>query len=289
MRFILSATLSVCLLAGAGGPLAATDGAISELGLTLDRQEGNVVVREAATEGPAFRAGVRPGDSILAVDGVPVTGATLEQVRARLLATRMDAISLQVRRASGGQQELRIRRPGPEPSRPSSLAAPRLEGPEPLPGPQSPGRPSVIDMASVRVGDPFIDFTLPRLGGGEVTLSKLAGKPIFMDFWATWCAPCRAEAPALAELARRYGDRVHLLGINMDTSPGVALGFIQSAGLDYPHLATGGWLNPVVQSYGIHRTGIPFNVLIDKHGRIAAMDLHGEPLARALETLLARD
>ncbi|MFQ5768411.1 MAG: TlpA family protein disulfide reductase, partial [Acidobacteriota bacterium] len=153
-------------------------------------------------------------------------------------------------------------------------------------GPQSAGRDSVVSQAAVAVGDKFIDFTLPRIGGGEVTLHDLVGKPIFLDFWATWCAPCRAEAPGLAEIYKRYGEKIQMLGISLDFNATQPLDYAVSFGLGYPHLMTrGSWKDPVVQAYGIHRTGIPFNILMDASGRIVAMDLHGLPLARAMERL----
>ena len=76
---------------------------------------------------------------------------------------------------------------------------------------------------------------------------------------------------------------------NMDTTPGLAIQYAQGAGLTYPHAFSQGWRDPVIREYGIHRTGIPFNVLFDAKGRVAAMDLHGQPLADALELLLRRE
>ena len=136
------------------------------------------------------------------------------------------------------------------------------------------------------VGDELIDFTLPRLGGGEVKLSEYKGKPILLDFWATWCAPCRAEAPALAAIYQRFGDTIQIIGVSLDYAPGLALQYVLQEGLTYPQAISEGWEDPVIQDFGIHRTGIPFNILYDGKGRVAAMDLHGEPLAEALELLL---
>ena len=80
-----------------------------------------------------------------------------------------------------------------------------------IPGPHSTGRPEVIEGSGVALGQPFIDFTLPRVEGGELTLSDYAGKPIFLEFWATWCSPCRVEAPALALIYEIFGEHVQIL------------------------------------------------------------------------------
>jgi thiol-disulfide isomerase/thioredoxin len=123
-----------------------------------------------------------------------------------------------------------------------------------------------------------------------VRLKDLLGKPVFIDFWATWCAPCRSETPALAALNERYAGRIHMLGISLDYAPAAPLQYSIKHGLDYPQLmADGGPNDPVVKAYGVDQTGIPFNILIDARGTIAALDLHGEPLVRAIEALLAAD
>ncbi len=279
------------------GPAVAADasGEMSAFGMTLAQEEGALVVRDLVPDGPAYRAGVRSGDTFLSIDGVSLKGATFEQVQARLTAPRSDAVTLIVRRRAGGSQELRLKRPAPNAALTTAATALRSSGAldagheAPIPGIQSTGRSEVISRGSLQVGDELIDFTLPRLGGGEVTLSEFSGKPILLDFWATWCGPCRAAAPGLAAITARFGEEIHIIGVNMDTTPGLAIQYAQGAGLTYPHAFSQGWRDPVIREYGIHRTGIPFNVLFDAKGRVAAMDLHGQPLADALELLLRRE
>jgi thiol-disulfide isomerase/thioredoxin len=279
------------------GSFVAADagGEMPAFGMTLALEDGALVVRDLVPDGPAYRAGVRSGDTFITIDGVALKGATFAQVQARLTAPRSDAVTLMVRRRSGGNQELRLKRPAPNAALTAAAAALRSsgaldEGQEAgIPGPQSTGRSDVISRGTVNVGDELIDFTLPRLGGGEVTLSDYAGKPILLDFWATWCGPCRAAAPGLAVITTRFGDAIQIIGVNMDDQPGLAIQYAQGAGLTYPHAFSKGWRDPVVREYGIHRTGIPFNVLFDADGRVAAMDLHGQPLADALELLLRRE
>jgi peroxiredoxin len=280
---------------------AASPGELEELGLVLAIEGGAVIVAEIEPDGAAHQAGMRKGDRILRIDGVEIGEPTLEQVSARFQAERRDALNLVVRRRSGGQQELWVRRPRsrgrardnlgapPAPTLDDDFPSTTRSGRKGIPGPQSQGRTEVIRMAAVAVGDTAVDFTLPRLGGGEVNLSDFKGKPVFLDFWATWCGPCVEEAPALGELYKQYGEDVQMLGISLDYRPAAPTEFISRFGLVYPHLITQGWEDPVVQSYGVHRTGIPFNVLIDQDGRVAALDLHGEPLARAMEILVRRD
>ncbi|MCG8590131.1 MAG: TlpA family protein disulfide reductase [Proteobacteria bacterium] len=60
------------------------------------------------------------------------------------------------------------------------------------------------------------DFTLPRLGGGEVALAELRGRPVVIDFWATWCAPCVHQIPVLNDFQERMGDKVVVLGVAVD-------------------------------------------------------------------------
>jgi thiol-disulfide isomerase/thioredoxin len=60
------------------------------------------------------------------------------------------------------------------------------------------------------------EFTLPDLGGGDVSLSALRGRPVVIDFWATWCAPCERQVPVLNAFHDKYGDRIPVLGIAVD-------------------------------------------------------------------------
>jgi len=65
-------------------------------------------------------------------------------------------------------------------------------------------------------GLPAPDFTLEDLAGGSVSLAELRGRPVVIDFWATWCAPCEFQIPVLNQLEERYGDRVEVIGIAVD-------------------------------------------------------------------------
>jgi len=271
---------------------AADDGKLPAFGMTLARGETGWVVREVIPEGNAYHAGVREGDSLLSIDGVTLGGATFEQVKARLMAPRADAVTLKVRRHSGGSQELRLKRPAPNAALLTEMRADEggLIGRDAdIPGPQSTGRGYVISQAALKVGDKFLDFTLPRLGGGEITLSDYRGKPLLLDFWATWCGPCRAAAPGLAAITKRFGEKIQIIGVSLDNKPGPAIQYAQDTGLTYPNALSRGWQDPVIREYGIDHTGIPFNILFDARGRVAAMDLHGQPLADALELLLRRE
>lgn len=261
------------------------------LGLTLTREAGAVVVTGLAPDSPAFAAGIRKGDRIVGVDGVDTSSDDPEQILARLLTPRGDAIRLVLARERGGRQEILLRRPEGVGPAPSPRAALSLTGPPgtrpPIPGPHSTGRPEVLRRAGVAVGDHFINFTLPRLGGGELTLEDLAGKPIYLDFWATWCGPCRSETPALAIIHRVFGDEVQMVGISLDQRPAAPIRYVTDHGITYPQLI-GDLRDPALQAYGVHRTGIPLSVLIDADGTVVGVDLHGEPLARAIETMLGR-
>ncbi len=109
------------------------------------------------------------------------------------------------------------------------------------------------------------DFTLQTLDGHEITLSKLKGKFILLDFWATWCAPCRESIPHLIQLYKTYQkDGLEVIGMNtergdMDT----VRHFVKSMDIPYPTAITPGH---VERDYGV--TGLPTTFLIDKEGRI---------------------
>ena len=115
---------------------------------------------------------------------------------------------------------------------------------------------------------PAADFTLNDLSGKPVQLSQLRGKVVILDFWATWCPPCKAEIPHFKELYTEYQPKgLEIIGIALDQG-GVSdvAPFAREQAINYP-LVIG---NPqVVESYGGIR-GIPTTFLIDKKGRIAA-------------------
>jgi len=86
----------------------------------------------------------------------------------------------------------------------------------------------------VEVGQQAPDFTLELHGGGSVTLSELRGKPVVLNFFATWCGPCRLEMPDFQEIFEEYRDRVPMLGVSAGEAAVVVAGFLAESGYTYP-------------------------------------------------------
>jgi len=109
------------------------------------------------------------------------------------------------------------------------------------------------------------DFTLKALDGKEITLSQLKGKVVLLDFWATWCAPCKKSIPHLIQLYKEYrGSGFELVGINIDKGDTETVRrFVTSMDIPYPVVTAP---EDVIRSYRV--TGIPATFLIDKEGRI---------------------
>ena len=84
------------------------------------------------------------------------------------------------------------------------------------------------------VGHPAPDFTLTNLSGEPLTLSKLKGRPLILNFWATWCGPCRAEIPALQAASELIGDQGVILGVNVQEHTPIVSDFALQRGMTYP-------------------------------------------------------
>src|SRR5712692_13523 len=117
----------------------------------------------------------------------------------------------------------------------------------------------------VRNPDPAPDFSLTGLDGKAITLASSKGKVILLNFWATWCGPCRAEIPELIELQNKYKDRLQVLGLVVDDDDRDAIKeFAEKFGINYPvAIAT----NEIRMQYG-GIAALPTSFLLDAEGRI---------------------
>ena len=113
-----------------------------------------------------------------------------------------------------------------------ALAWGEIAEPGPILGAFTPANFRAVAKTDGRVAP---DFELPKLGGGTVTLSATRGKVVVVNLWATWCAPCRREAPDLEEVWRRYADRgVAFIGVNERDQESAAIAFQEEFGITYP-------------------------------------------------------
>lgn len=144
----------------------------------------------------------------------------------------------------------------------------------------------VADKRGTTVGYPATNFTQNTPDGKKVSLSDFKGKYVLIDFWASWCRPCRMENPNVVAAYNRYKDKgFTVLGVSMDSNRDPWINAIAQDKLTWTHVSDlKGWGNEVGQLYGVQ--GIPQNFLVDREGKIIAKDLRGAALEEKLAEVL---
>lgn len=112
------------------------------------------------------------------------------------------------------------------------------------------------------------DFSLATLNGKNVRLSDFAGRPVLINFWATWCGPCRAEIPSLEAASRHFGDRAVILGVNVQESPRLVAPYLAELGMTYPVVLDTD--ASVSLSYRVR--AFPTSFFVDAHGVIIQIE-----------------
>jgi peroxiredoxin len=144
-------------------------------------------------------------------------------------------------------------------------------------------------MQAFLVGGTAPNFTQNDPDGNPVSLADFRGKVVLIDFWASWCGPCRRENPNVVRLYKEYHDQgFEILGVSLDKTKDRWLNAIESDGLTWPQVSDlKGWSNEVAKQYGVR--SIPHTILLDEEGKILARNLRGDALEQKLAEIFSTD
>ncbi len=140
--------------------------------------------------------------------------------------------------------------------------------------------------STVKKGMAAPEISLPGIADTTIHLSSLKGKVVLIDFWASWCMPCRKNNPELVKLYEKYKVQgFEIYGVSIDQKKNDWLNAIQRDGLTWPQVVDQkGWNAKSTYDYGLD--GIPASFLLDKDGKVKAIGLTGSSLEREIKKLL---
>lgn len=140
--------------------------------------------------------------------------------------------------------------------------------------------------AALRIGNVAPDFTVKTPANDDISLSSLRGQVVLLDFWASWCSPCRMLNPSVVAIYNKYKDRgFTCFGVSLDDNKDSWLKAIEADSLTWTHGSDlKGWASVPARMYALK--GIPHTFLLDKDGHIVASNLHGEALEAKIKELL---
>jgi len=146
----------------------------------------------------------------------------------------------------------------------------------------------ITKLDLTKIGNEVPSFSLPNTSDEIISIEDFRGQYVLIDFWASWCGPCRKENPNVVEAFNKFKDRKFtVLGISLDTDKNAWLNAIEKDQLNWTHLSDlQGWNNEVATDFGVR--SIPFSILIDPEGIILAKNLRGEDLQTELEKHLEK-
>lgn len=144
----------------------------------------------------------------------------------------------------------------------------------------------IIANKEFKVGVEAPEFSIKGMNGEEIELKNYAGKYVLLDFWASWCGPCRNEMPNVVKLYKECkGKDFEIIGISLDQKPEPWKKAVKDLKMTWPQACDFQvWYGPVARKYNL--SAVPYTVLINPEGKIEALNLRGEELIDTIKTAL---